>query len=345
MPRAANVRRYGKPSKRSKAERLFAELPQSPVRRPAAVIDDAVTCITEQLSAVDGIVKIAEASFAEVYRVSNERGTIIIKVIRLESPIKPQTKAQVRAGLVGEEPHGEDEVDGELLISEWLADVPGFVVYKERYVVRGRAMRQLLATHQDFHRRARRQDPGRAQFYPSPSRYLDGTWFLVVELGDAGTALEDWTLADKRELWDILLLEAVALARAEDLVMFEVSGRVADVGAAHADSAQNRDLHEGNLCVRRVRPARAREEGGGVLGRSGLDITILDYGLSRAEDTSGGPVAADLERDLGLFTSTHAPQCRVYRQMRLFPLRGGRACIPPEGHRTPYARGAGGPLS
>lgn len=170
----------------------------------------------------DCVVKIAEASYAEVYRVSNERGTSIIKVIRLESPIKPQTKTQVKSGLVDEEPHSQDDVNGELQISEWLADIPGFVVYKERYIVQGKATKQLLETHQAFQRRVKRQDPGRAQFYPSPSRYVDETRFLAVELGDAGTALEDWELDDESQLWDIFLLEAVALARAEEMAMFEV---------------------------------------------------------------------------------------------------------------------------
>ena len=118
--------------------------------------------------------------------------------------------------------HPEEDVQGELQISEWLADIPGFVVYKERYVVQGKTTRQLLETHQSFQKKMKRQDPDRAQFYPSPSRYLDDTRFLVVELGDAGTSLEDWKLTSESQLWDIFLLEAIALARAEDLVMFEV---------------------------------------------------------------------------------------------------------------------------
>ncbi|KAL3964521.1 protein kinase-like domain [Purpureocillium lilacinum] len=437
MPRTTTARRYGKPSKRSRAERMFAELPQSPVRKPPASANsqDPVKDVTELLSAIrmdeepvapqprrsprksikatpvvvgdsndegrsadakdaeklvesengalcnrtedvspdssvetdenkttegssapdsassvaedtslriltwddvcppgDRIVKIAEASYAEVYRVTNERGTSIIKVIRLDSPIKAQTKQQVKAGLVDEEPRSEDDVNGELQISEWLADIPGFVVYKEKYVVQGKATKELLETHQLFQRRMKRQDPGRAQFYPSPSRYLDDTKFLVVELGDAGTALEDWELADERELWDVFFLEAIALARAEETAMFE-----------------HRDLHEGNLCVKRVRPASERTAAStGFFGFSGLDITILDYGLSRAEDLSvdyAKPVAFDLERELSLFTSTHASQCAVYRQMRSFLLRGDRKCIPAEGHKTPYARGIDGPLS
>ncbi|OAR02763.1 hypothetical protein LLEC1_06617 [Akanthomyces lecanii] len=417
MPRKAT---YGKKSKASTAERLFAELPQSPVRKPpvrkvasSTKHTEPVTVkdLAEQLSEIrigeevreireatiltrgssknakqkeleepdepeeitpptsdiedchhsedesqyaeessnettlrilswedvcphgDRIEKIAEASYAEVYRVTNNRGTSIIKVIRLHSPIKAKTKAQERSKLVDEEPHAEEDINGELQISEWLADIPGFVVYKERYVVQGKATRQLLETHQVFQRRMKRQDPGRAQFYPSPSRYLDDTRFLVVELGDAGIALEDWKLTTESQLWDIFFLVAVALARAEDLAMFE-----------------HRDLHEGNLCIRKVREPRPRpsDSEGRFYGFSGLDITILDYGLSRAEDLSidyAAPVSNDLEKDLSFFTSTHAPQCNVYRQMRSFLLHADRVCLPPTEHTTPYAEGIDGPLS
>ncbi|CAK7241806.1 MAG: hypothetical protein STHCBS139747_003277 [Sporothrix thermara] len=284
----------------------------------------------------DRIEKIAEASYAEVYRVTNERGTSIIKAIRLASPIKPQTKAQVRSGLVDEEPHDEEDLRGELTISEWLADIPGFVVYKERYIVRGKAPKDLLETHQTFHRRAKRQDPDRLQFYPSPSRYLDDTRFLVIELGDAGRALEDIVLESVWQLWDVFLNVAIALARAEDQINFE-----------------HRDLHEGNLCVRQVSQPRTKaadDHSPVVFGYSGLDITILDYGLSRAEDMDdderGEPIAFDLEKDLSLFTSTHADQCKVYRQMRSHLLKGDRVHLPPDCHQTPYDDGPNGqPIS
>ncbi|CAH0049245.1 unnamed protein product [Clonostachys solani] len=412
MAGTTSSRRYGKRTARSKAERLFAELPQSPLRRkPEVQVDDkAVDELTENLSVIkisaeqtsscvpaevfeekeednehlkpedppvsdacpqesiqevaatgtlrrepedyqqfvvedhhqshveepgldegdagdvslrmlswedicppgDQITKIAEASFAEVYRVSNERGTSIIKVMRLDSPLKAQTKAQVRSGLVDEEPRSGEDVEGELQISEWLADIPGFVVYKERYIVQGKAPRQLIETHQAFQKKLKKQDPGRAQFYPSPTRYLPDTKFLVVELGDAGKALEDWELTSMDQLWDVFFLQAIALARAEDVAMFE-----------------HRDLHEGNLCLKQVSSPRKRHpDSSGYFGYSGLEITILDYGLSRAEDLSidyAKPVAYDLEKDLSLFTSTHAPQCKK--------------------HDSAYAGGIDGPIS
>lgn len=170
----------------------------------------------------DRIEKIAEASYAEVYRITNERGTSIFKVIRLESPIKPQTKAQMNSGLVDEEPHSENDLAGELQISELLADIPGFVVYKEKFTVQGKTTPGLLETHQIFQRKMKRKDPDRLQFYPSPSRYLNDTQFLVIELGDAGTALEDLKIVSTDQIWDIFLHVAVALGRAENLVKFEV---------------------------------------------------------------------------------------------------------------------------
>lgn len=170
----------------------------------------------------DQIEKIAEASYSEVYRITNDRGTSIIKVIRLESRIKPQTKQQQKSGLVDEEPHSEDDLIGELQISELVADIPGFVIYKEKYIVQGKTTPALLETHQAFHRRMKRKDPDRLQFYPSPSRYLKETRFLVVELGDAGIALEDLEIETVDQVWDILLGVTVALARAENLIRFEV---------------------------------------------------------------------------------------------------------------------------
>lgn len=170
----------------------------------------------------DRIEKIAEASYAEVYRITNDRGTSIIKVIRLASPIKPQTKAQQKSGLVDEEPHGEDDLVGELQISELLADIPGFVIYKEKYIVQGKTIPALLDTHQSFHRKEKRKDPDRLQFYPSPSRYLQDTKFLVVELGDAGMALEDLGIVSIDQIWDVFLGVTIALARAGNLVRFEV---------------------------------------------------------------------------------------------------------------------------
>lgn len=181
-----------------------------------------ILCWEDVCPVGDHIEKIAEASYAEVYRITNERGTSIIKAIRLESPIKPQTKGQQKSGLVDEDPHSEEDLKGELEISELVADIPGFVIYKEKYIVEGKTTPALLETHQAFHRRVKRKDPDRLQFYPSPSRYLVDTRFLVVELGDAGMALEDLEIITAAQIWDVFVGVSIALARAENLIRFEV---------------------------------------------------------------------------------------------------------------------------
>ncbi|KAB5570444.1 hypothetical protein GE09DRAFT_1103315 [Coniochaeta sp. 2T2.1] len=356
------VRRYGKARTRPMiSERLFAELPRSPIKseqeQEKSIIELTQKLVTislddqrprqeDEQQQIPTLEKAAEpeqqsepepeaeeTSCITDYSTTTDSDLRILtwddhhhKVIRLESPIKPQTKAQQNSGLVDEEPHSEDDLAGELRISEWLADIPGFVVYKERYVVRGKATKALLETHQSFHRKTKTKDPDRLQFYPSPSRYLDDTRFLVVELGDAGTALEDFPLEGTTQLWDIFFHTAIALARAEDLAKFE-----------------HRDLHEGNLCIRQASPPTSKmDDTPCQYGYSGLDITILDYGLSRASDEDGEAVAYDLEKDLGIFTSTHAAQCRVYRQMRSFLLKGDRVCLPPKAHSKPYGQDVNG---
>ncbi|KAL2124360.1 hypothetical protein VTJ04DRAFT_725 [Mycothermus thermophilus] len=294
---------------------------------------------TELLADCTKIEKIGEASYAEVYRITGADGasTSVLKAVRLEGhPIKPQTAAQIRARLVDEEPHRADEVAAELQMAEWLADIPGFLAYKGRYLVRGKATKELVAAHQVFQRREKRRDPGRLQWYPSPTRYLEETEFLVMEVADAGKPLEDVEVRTVEEVWDVLLMTALALARGEDVLEFE-----------------HRDLHEGNICVKHVRqptprPPNTRRR----LGFSGVEVTLLDYGLSRVTCPDNAPpssmpgstptpaghaIALDLEQDLSIFQSTHAPHCQVYRQMRSFLIHGDpTVAAGPEDHKAPY---------
>lgn len=109
-----------------------------------------------------------------------------------------------------------------------------------------------------------------------------------------------------------------------------------------ADQEQHRDLHEGNICFRQTRSPKLRHDMSPCrFGYSGLDVTILDYGLSRAEDEdaiNSAPIAHDLERDLSLFTSTHAKQCKVYRQMRSYLINCDRIWLPARAHNKPYEK-------
>lgn len=115
-----------------------------------------------------------------------------------------------------------------------------------------------------------------------------------------------------------------------------------------ANKGQHRDLHEGNICFRQTRPSSSKVDRTPCrFGDSGLDVTILDYGLSRAEDADAidlVPIANDLERDLSLFTSTHAKQCKVYRQMRSYLINGDRIWLPSAAHNKPYEQSFNGSI-
>jgi serine/threonine-protein kinase haspin len=68
---------------------------------------------------------------------------------------------------------------------------------------------------------------------------------------------------------------------------------------------QHRDLHQNNICVSRNEATVANSaESSSKYGRSGFEVTILDYGLSRATLPNGNTVCNDLENDLGIFQGT-----------------------------------------
>jgi serine/threonine-protein kinase haspin len=79
--------------------------------------------------------------------------------------------------------------------------------------------------------------------------------------------------------------------------------------AFHIDSyltkKQHRDLHENNICVRSTIPNStfATDVSHLKFGSSGLQVTLIDYGLSRACLESGEVIYNNLESDLALFHS------------------------------------------
>lgn len=88
---------------------------------------------------------------------------------------------------------------------------------------------------------------------------------------------------------------------------------------------KHRDLHENNICVAVKSDPKAHPEDPNNsvrFGYSGLEVTIIDYGLSRARLENGDTVFLDLEKDMELFrgdeTGAAAMQFDNYR--RLVPL-------------------------
>jgi serine/threonine-protein kinase haspin len=91
-------------------------------------------------------------------------------------------------------------------------------------------------------------------------------------------------------------------------------------------------LHENNICVKFGRPTNTSTQDILKYGRSGIEVTILDYGLSRAEAGEGDIVYKDLETDLGVFHGTAIPQYDTYRRMRTHLFTGDRTMYPKRWH-------------
>ena len=161
--------------------------------------------------------KIAEASYAEVYRVTSWKTktepekTSILKVMRLISPQDPSSYDCETAMEVA-------NVVSEFRIMNALTELPGFVTFKGAFLIRGQPGKYYVKAWDKFH-----NDSRDGSMFTDPRHYSGNTTFLVIELGDAGTVLEEYQMQTIDELWDIYLGTVVALAKGEMACEFEAS--------------------------------------------------------------------------------------------------------------------------
>jgi serine/threonine-protein kinase haspin len=164
--------------------------------------------------------KIAEASYAEVYRVTSwktrkeSERTSILKIMRLISPHDPSSYECETAMEVG-------NVVSEFRIMNALTELPGFVTFKGAFLIQGQPGKHYFKAWDKFHHESKE-----GSYFTDPRFYDENTTFLVIELGDAGTVLEDYQIESIDELWDIYLGTVIALAKGEMACEFEVSPSV-----------------------------------------------------------------------------------------------------------------------
>ncbi|KAM0159189.1 hypothetical protein ACHAQE_003170 [Botrytis cinerea] len=269
------------------------------------------------------IQKIAEASYAEVFRITNPVGSSILKLLRLKVPTDPTSKKSDTAIKV-------DTVVSEMRLMNALTEIPGFVNFKDAHIVEGKPPAAFVTAYEGH------LDAGGESYFPHPNKISKHAVFLAIELGDAGHVLEKYPIKNVDQLWDIFLGVVIALARAEIEHEFE-----------------HRDLHENNICIlERIPPSDAPKANPKSrsktkpqnppsphkFGNSGLEITILDYGLSRATiypvSSTSNPSPApetvfyNLESDTAVFSSFEPSsiagiQFDTYRRMRAYLFSGG----------------------
>ncbi|RQM08507.1 hypothetical protein DH86_00000232 [Scytalidium sp. 3C] len=166
----------------------------------------------ELLPADVKIEKIAEASYAEVYRLSNEFGTSIIKVMQLKTPTHVESSEYYTALDV-------ESVVSEFRIMNAVTEIPGFVEFKDAHLVKGRPPSAISKAYYDFISSKAPKDY--VSIFPEPESFNDESTFFFIELGDAGVVLDKVLLEDIDILWDVFLGIVVALSRAELLLQFE----------------------------------------------------------------------------------------------------------------------------
>ncbi|KAL2369593.1 hypothetical protein RJ035_006290 [Blastomyces gilchristii] len=250
--------------------------------------------------------KIAEGSYGEVYqlRLSKDISKCNLSKSRLarlkvyKDGVFKIIPLRAQRGVGSKKFTTVQEIVSEVQLLKLLDSIPGFARFREVHVVQGR----FPDTYQQAWTQYKQTNASEC-FNPDPSKaksYPDTQLWAVLEMDNAGCELEKFPWSSIFQVYDIFWGVALALARAEQFAAFE-----------------HRDLHLGNICIKPTKKAGNMSMGSSTsalegLGRggrttgfglSGLETTIIDYSLSRAElqalNTPDGDVEAEAEAEAG----------------------------------------------
>lgn len=286
---------------------------------------------SDQLSDHFSIVKIAEASFGEVYRLSlledmsgfSSSDESVFKIIALQPPAlessyqSPDESGSAPKGF--ENMSSPTDVANEVKLLQRMSSIPGFTNFRDVRVVQGRPPGPFIRAYEAYN--SEQQARGKeASIFPDPAEqasYSQNQLWAVIEMQDAGLDLERFLETPSSQsptyqstsiftVWDIFWQVVLSLAKGEEGAQFE-----------------HRDLHLGNICVRLpASPTQKPEPLNPALklNFTPLETTIIDYTLSRAQMSHTSTVSTDLSRSshASLFESDSAAnyQYEIYRYMR-----------------------------
>jgi serine/threonine-protein kinase haspin len=287
------------------------------------------------------ISKIAEASYGEVYRLSlshphptfTSTDESVLKILALKPPPPLQDSEEKKSkGQIQRERNmsSVSSVCSETQLLKRMTEVPGFTNFRALHILQGRPSPAFVTAWKAWNKS---KPAGQKSTFPDPSRkanYSEEQMWAVIEMQDAGTDAEklqeekEDTIGTVEGIWDVFWQVVIAVGKGEEIAGFE-----------------HRDLHLGNICVNQGRKRKR-----GKVGGTGLESTIIDYTLSRAEMSRRRPISSsssqtatstlsisshgqaeedeveiaflDLSLDPGLFESNAAEeyQYEVYRYMR-----------------------------
>ncbi|KAK6424500.1 hypothetical protein LTR95_016387, partial [Oleoguttula sp. CCFEE 5521] len=292
-----------------------------------------ICCFTDwasQLAEHFLLSKIAEASFGEVYRLTwrpdlpfdSPTSTLrdqesVLKVIALKAPADtiPRAKRERKKALKKAAAMSKPEdVASEVRLLQRMTSIPGYTNFRDVRVLSGRPGEPFINAWKSYNadQKAANKD---MSIFPDPAKkasYSDEQLWAVIEMQDAGTDLE--RLVERGEcseiwtIWDVFWQTVIALAKGEEAADFE-----------------HRDLHLGNICVRKSggKGDATELDLSKTLGFTGTEATLIDYTISRASLANSGGYGnevafMDLANEPHLFTgdSTDEYQYDIYRYMR-----------------------------
>jgi serine/threonine-protein kinase haspin len=320
---------------------------------------------SDALKSCFDVQKIAEASFSEVYRLtikgskSGRENESVLKVVALKTapgePLPFQDTGRSRRGTVAPQQSqiereelekrqdqdqwksSVDDVHCEVKLLQNLNHIPGFTQFRELTVLQGRPSQTFTNAWKSWNK-ARPRD--KKSEFPDPSKktsYSDTQLWAVIEMQDAGTdcgkVMEAGGITSVWEVWDIFWGVCLSVAKAEEACRFE-----------------HRDMHMDNICIRPSAPEtdllepRIKKPLKRKFGFTGLETTVIDYTLSRAdiiiptlctsrraslashisldssmsEDSEPEVAYLDLNKDQSLFSgdASEEYQYEIYRYMR-----------------------------
>jgi serine/threonine-protein kinase haspin len=174
------------------------------------------------------VAKLAEGSYGEVYKlhlrdeasrppVSKSKlarlrayGDGVFKVVPLCAQRGPRSKKFTSIA----------EIVSEVKMLKYLDPIPGFARFREIHVVQGRFPESFQSAW-DHYKETKddcwNPDPSSKKAYP------DTQLWAIIEMDDAGCELEKFCWSSIFQIYDIFWGVAMALARAEEYAMFEVS--------------------------------------------------------------------------------------------------------------------------
>ncbi|KAI5304695.1 hypothetical protein KEM56_006097 [Ascosphaera pollenicola] len=232
--------------------------------------------------------KIAEGSYGEVYQLKLQKDALkaeasklgkanIAKIKAYKNVILKIVPLRAKKGAGSKKFTSINDLTSELKLMKLLDSIPGFARFREVHVVQGR----FPKTYQDAWNLFAELQPDEC-LNPDPSKkknFPDTQLWAILEMDDAGAELEKklfgGMIRGAFEIYDIFWGVSMGLARGEGIYKFE-----------------HRDLHLGNICIKSGKsmlldlPRLNLDDPDSLptgFGLSGVETSIIDFSLSRAE--------------------------------------------------------------